>query len=395
MKKQLLVLVSSMLLLAACGQNDSSAASSTPIDSSTGGDSSSSIPAEPAKIDVTIKITAVGIEEYTGTHSKLYINSSFESADWTTHVMTQDADNANIWTYTFSQVEVDARYKFNIYYGNDEAPDWSNGINAEGTGENPLTITVTEDKSLYEFTSNFTIPTTSHTFTLVLTPHVQTTEGTDDTMYDSTYLWMWYTPDNTTVLNKQNDGTWTYQVSDFTGNSFQFTPCLGSENAINWSYQHGAYENGTWSQWNAINVTLEEGKTEYTYDIYFKAQPDQPAGATYSVTWHYNATSWVNLGSSISVCYTVNGGDLQWASMTWDEQDSYNYTATGADIPSGATVNYYLYSWKADGDIRYLAQDATGTNFSITVSSNLEFILTGDFGSTANSYGVGSVSAAA
>lgn len=86
---------------------------------------------------------------------------------------------------------------------------------------------------------------------------------------------------------------------------------------------------------------------------------------------------------------------MQWAKMNWDSQDSYNYTATGADIPSGATVNYYLYSWKAEGDIRYLAQDATGTNFSITVTSNLEYILTGDFGSTANSYGVGSVSEAA
>lgn len=388
MKKKLLVLLSTMFLLAACGRTSSSKESSSSSTSSPSHDSSVT-PVEPVKIDVTIKVTASGIEEYTGTHSNLYINSNFETSDWNTHVMSQDEENKDIWTYTFNQIEVDARYKFNIYYGGDETPDWANGINAEGSSENPLTVTISEEKTVYEFTSTFTVPTASYSFTLVLTPHIQTTEGTDDKMYDSTYLWMWCIAKDDVALEKQSDGTWTYKVSDYMGTKFQFTPCLGSESAINWSYQHGAYKDGTWEQWNSIDITLEEEKDSYSYDVYFNSQPDEVVGATYSITWHYNATSWDNLGSEISVCYTVNSGSLIWLKMNWDEQSNYNYTATGADIPSGATVAYHLYSWKADNDERYLAEDATGKDFSITVSSNLEYILTGEFGASAGLYGVG------
>lgn len=387
MKKQLLLLFSSMLLLTACGETDSSQGSTST--SVTTSESSTQTSVEPAKIDVTIKVTASGIDEYTGSHSKLYINSNFESNDWNTHAMSQDTDNKDIWTYTFNEIEVDARYKFNIYYGGDEEPDWSNGINGEGSSENPLTVTISEDKTVYEFNSTFTIPKVKHTFNLVLTPHIQSTEGKDDEMYDTTYLWMWCSTASSAALTKQSDGTWTYQVSEYEGNTFQFTPCLGSENQADWSsFQHGAYENGTWTSWNSLNVTLIEGTSSYSYDIYFNGQPAKPVGATYSVIWHYYATSWDNLGGSISVCYKVNGGTLQWAAMPWDEQSNYNYTATGADIPEGATVNYYLYSWKADGDIRYLG-DATGAEFSITVSSNLEYILTGDFGASNGVYGAG------
>lgn len=387
MKKQLLVLMSTMLLLSACSPDNSSTESSS---SSSSSSQTSTDPVEPAKIDVTIKVTASGISEYSGSHSTLYINSNFESSDWNTHAMSQDATNVNVWTYTFSKVEVDARYKFNIYYGGDKEPDWSNGINAEGSSESPLTITVSENKSVYEFTSTFTVPTTSHSFSLVLTPHIQTTEGTDDTMYDSTYLWMWCSSKESALLEKQSDGTWKYEVEEYVGSNYQFTPCLGTENAMNWDYQHGAYEDGTWTKWNAIEIKLEEGKTSYSYNIYFNSQPDEIKGATYSVTWHYNATNWDNInGDSISVCYTVNGGTLNWAKMTWDQQSNYNYTVKGSDIPSGATVKYYLYTWKADGDVRYLAQDYSGTNFEITVSSDLEYIINGDFGASASAYGVG------
>ena len=403
MKKQLLLLSSAMLLLCACSPSTPSAGSSSSSDSSsspsssstpvtpdvTSSSESSAEPIEPAKIDVTIKVTASGISEYSGTHSKLYINSNFETRDWNTHPMTQDETNQNVWTYVFSQIEVDALYRFNIYYGDDTQPDWSNGLNAEGTSEKPIKLTVTEDQTLYEFNSTFTVPTTSHTFTLVLTPHIQSTEDTDDTMYASTYLWMWCSPDNTVGLTKQDDGTWTYEVSGYVGDKFQFTPCLGSESAINWSYQHGKYEDGAWAEWKSIEIDLSEDKESYAYDIYFKAQPDEIVGATYSVTWHYYATSWDNLGSEISVVYTVNGGTAIWSKMSWDKQTGYNYTATGADIPSGATVKYRLYSWKAENDERYLAADATGTYFSITVSSNLEYILTGDFGTSDSRYGVG------
>ena len=388
MKKQLLVLLSTMFLLASCGQEKSSEEIPPSSSSETSTSETAQTSVEPAKINVTIKVTASGIEEYSGSHSKLYINSNFESS-WNTHAMTQDSENKNIWTYTFSQIEVDARYKFNIYYGGDETPDWSNGLNSEGSADNPLTVTISEDKTVYEFTSTFVVPQTSYTFTLVLTPHIQSTEGTDDEMYDSTYLWMWCSTAESAVLEKQSDGTWTYQVSEYVGSKFQFTPCLGTESAINWSYKHGAYENGEWVQWNATEIVLEEGKTSYSYDIYFKSQPDKVVGETYSVTWHYYAESWDNLGSSISVCYTVNDGSTVWSAMEWDEQTGYNYTAKGADIPSGATVKYHLYSWKAEGDERYLAQDEKGTDFSITVSSNLEYILTGDFGASASAYGVG------
>ncbi len=388
MKKQLLVFLPTLFLLTGCGLDNSSGLSSSTTSTSTS--TSSSTPVEPAKIDVTIKVTASGIEEWSGSHSKLYINSNFEVSEWNTYVMSQDADNKNVWTYTFSQIEVESRYKFNIYYGSDDSADWSNGLNKEGTSENPLTVTITEDKKVYEFASTFEVPTVSHTFSLILTPHIQSVEGTDDIMYSSTYLWMWCSPNDTVVLTKESNGTWTYQVTDYVGSIFQYTPLLGTQSAGDWSYQHGAYENGTWVQWNSINLTLEEGKSSYTRDIYFKSQPNEITGTTYSITWHYNGTNWETLdGNQLQVCYTVNGGALQWKHMTWDQQTSYNYTFTGSDIPSGALVKYHLYTWK-DESARYLAADTSGNDFEVTVNSDLEFIITGDFGE-ANSYSVATV----
>lgn len=397
MKKHVLLLLSTMLLLSACANDNSSKGSST-SSSETPASSTTSTPAEPAKIDVTIKTTASGIEEYSGSHSKLYINSNFESSDWTTHVMTQDSTNEDVWTYTFSQVEVDSRFKFNIYYGGDEEADWSNGINKEGSGAEPRSITIEENKSIYEFDSTFVVPSTSHTFSLILTPHVQTTEGKDDTMFDSTYLWMWCSTANAACLEKQSDGTWKYEVEEYVGTVYQITPCLGSKSAMDWKYQHGAYEDGTWAPWNAIDITLEEGQTSYSYDIYFNSQPAEITGATYSITRHYNATSWTNLGDKIEVCYSVNddSGNYNWLKMEYDKQANYNYTIKASDIPDGATVKYHLYSWiskddEGNVDIRYLAKDATGTDFEITVSKDLEFILNGEFGTSAGAYGVGTV----
>lgn len=389
MKKHALLLLSTMLLLSACGNDNSSKGSS--ISSETSTSSTTSTPVEPAKIDVTIKTTASGIEEYSGSHSKLYFNSNFESSDWTTHVMTQDSTNKDVWTYTFSQVEVDSRFKFNIYYGGDESADWSNGINKEGSSAEPRSITIVENKSVYEFDSTFTVPTVSHTFSLILTPHVQTTEGTDDKMFDSTYLWMWCTSEEKALLEKQSDGTWKYEVKEYVGSVYQFTPCLGSKSAMDWNYQHGSYEEGAWTTWKAIDITLEEGKTSYSYNIYFNSQPAEITGVTYSVTWHYNATSRDNLGDKISVCYSVDGGSINWLEMASDKQENYNYTIKASDIPDGATVKYHLYSWKAKGDERYLAKDATGTDFEIEVSKDFEFILNGDFGASAGAYGVGTV----
>lgn len=390
MKKHVLLLLSTMLLLSACGNDNSSKGSST-SSSETPASSTTSTPAEPAKIDVTIKTTASGIEEYSGSHSKLYINSNFESSDWTTHVMTQDSTNEDVWTYTFSQVEVDSRFKFNIYYGGDETADWSNGINKEGSGTEPRSITIEENKSIYEFDSTFVVPSVSHTFSLILTPHVQTTEGKDDTIFDSTYVWMWCTSEEKALLEKQSDGTWKYEVEEYVGTVYQFTPCLGSKSAMDWTYQHGAYEDGTWTTWKAIDISLVEGQTSYSYDIYFNSQPAEITGTTYSITWHYNATSLTNLGEKISVCYSVDGGSINWLEMSGGEQTNYNYTIKASDIPDGAKVKYHLYSWKADGDVRYLAKDATGTNFEITVSKDFEFILNGEFGTSAGAYGVGTV----
>ena len=389
MKKHVLLLLSTMLLLSACGNDNSSKGSST-SSSETPASSTTSTPVEPAKIDVTIKTTASGIEEYSGSHSKLYINSNFESSDWTTHVMTQDSTNEDVWTYTFSQVEVDSRFKFNFYYGGDEEADWSNGINKEGSGTEPRSITIEENKSIYEFDSTFVVSSVSHTFSLILTPHVQTTEGKDDTIFDSTYVWMWCTSEEKALLEKQSDGTWKYEVEEYVGTVYQFTPCLGSKSAMDWTYQHGAYEDGTWTTWKSIDISLVEGQTSYSYDIYFNSQPAEITGATYSITWHYNATSWTNLGGKISVCYSVDGGSINWLEMSEDEQTNYNYTIKASDIPDGAKVKYHLYSWKADGDERYLA-DENGNDFEITVSKDLEFILNGEFGTSAGAYGVGTV----
>ncbi len=381
MKKQLLLLLSSMLLLTACGEdNSASSGLSTPTTSETSTTSGSSqTPVEPTKIDVTIKITAKGIEEYTGTHSKIYINSNFDSADWSTYVMSQDTEDKNIWTYTFSEVEVDARYKFNTYYGGESTPDWANGCNAEVDSENYRVVSISKDKSVYEFESTFTIPTKAYSFTLKLTPHIQSTEGTDDKMYDSTYLWMWHSPDNNDVLEKQSDGTWTFKVEDYTGGAYEFTPCLGYESEMKWGYQHGAYEDGKWVKWNSIKITLEESKTSYDYQIYFNGQPDEITGTTYSVTWNYAPTSWDNIGSSMSVRYKVNAAaDYSWLTMNWIKADN-KFTYTLANISSGTVLTYNLYSWKATGDERTLVADDTGADFSITVTKDLEYILTGDF----------------
>ena len=397
MKKQALLLVSALLVLSACGNSGSSAeSSSSPSPSSSPASSaqSSSTPAEPAKIDVTIKVTASGISEYSGSHSKLYINGNFKTTDWGTYAMTQDSENANVWTYTFTEVEVDVIYRFNIYYGTDEKANWTDGRNKEGDDKDPRTVIISEDQTEYSFGATFEVPSASYTFTLVLTPHIQSTKGTDDAMYDSTYLWMWCSAAEKAALTKQSDGTWTYAVENFEGSKFSYTPCLGTKSDIDWNYKYGQYnDSGTWDPWNGNEITLEEGKTSYSCDVYFNSQPKEVTGDTYSVTWHYKKTSDTNIGGSISVCYKVDGGDLVWKTMEKDSQTNYDYTAIGADIPSGAKVTYHLYSWIAEGDERYLGVDANGTDFSITVSSNLEYILSGDFGASNGVYGVGTATA--
>lgn len=399
MKKQLLVLLSSMLLLSGCGI-DNSTSSASSVSSDTGSSETTpttpSLPAEPAKIDVTFKVTASGIDEYSGSHSILYINSNFEGSDWTTHAMSQDEENKNIWTYTFNEVEVDARYNYNIVYGSEDKVDWANGFNTEGNGEEPRVIKIEEDKSLYEIDATFVIPTVKHSFTLKLTPHVQTTKGSDDTMYDSTYVWMYCSVENQAALEKQSDGTWTYEVTDYVGTVFEYTPCLGSQSAINWSYQYGQYkDDGQWEQWNGTKLTLVEGTTEYTADVYFCKQPDEITGDTYSITWHYLATDTSNIivSNGIKVVYKVNGTTVEpWPSMWEDNTDTtkYNYTLKADNIPSGATVTYHLYNWRASGDERYLYSDTSWTDFEITnVTSDLEYIITGDFGATAGTCGQG------
>ncbi len=392
MKKQLLVLLSSMLLLSGCGI-DNSTSSASRVSSDTGSSETTpttpSTPAEPAKIDVTFKVTAKGIDEYSGSHSILYINSNFESSDWTTHAMSQDEENKNIWTYTFKEVEVDARYNYNIVYGSEDKIDWSNGFNTEGDGTEPRVIKIEEDKSLYEIDATFVIPTVKHSFTLKLTPHVQTTKGTDDTIYDSTYVWMYCSVEDPAALTKQSDGTWTYEVTDYEGTVFEYTPCLGTKSAINWDYKYGQYkDDGSWEPWNATKLNLVEGTKEYTADVYFCKQPVKITGDTYSLTLHYNTETFINLGDSVSAYYKVDGtSDYTWLGMPWDSTDDYKYTGTLADIPSGTIIKYHLRSWPTGGT-SYLGNE-NGEDFTITVTSDLEYIITGDFGEPNGAYGNG------
>lgn len=399
MKKQLLVLLSSMLLLSGCGI-DNSTSSASRVTSDTGSSETTpttpSTPAEPAKIDVTFKVTAKGIDEYSGSHSILYINSNFESSDWTVNAMSQDEENKNIWTYTFKEVEVDARYNYNIVYGSEDKIDWSNGFNTEGDGTEPRVIKIEEDKSLYEIDATFVIPTVKHSFTLKLTPHVQTTKGTDDTIYDSTYVWMYCSVEDPAALTKQSDGTWTYEVTDYVGTVFDYTPSLGTKSAINWDYKYGQYkDDGSWEPWDATKLNLVEGTKEYTADVYFCKQPNEITGDTYSITWHYLATDTSNIVTDqpIQVVYKVNeASGFTWTKMWEDSTDTtkYNYTLKVDDIPSGANILYYLYQWRATGDERYLYSDTSWTKFEITnVTSNLEYIITGDFGATAGTCGQG------
>ncbi len=396
MKKQLLVLLSTMLLLTACGEDNNSTTPSDPSDNS--GDVIPT-PTEPAKIDVTIKVTASGIDEYSGSHSTLWINSNFEISDWNYYAMTQDSENKNVWTYSFSQVEVDARYNYNIVFGSSESPDWSNGFNLEGTGEESRAITFKEGTTTYDIAATFVVPTVKHTFTLYLTPHIQTTKGTDDAIYASTYVWIYSSIENSNVLlTKQSDGTWAYSVSEYVGNSFKITPVLGSKTTQDWdNCKFGKYgDDGVFTVWNEDTINLVEGNTSYKYDAYFKTQPDEVTGDTYSVTWHYYYNDWNgnNLGiGAPSVHYKVNSAsEYTKIQMSWDSTDTskYQYTLTANDIPSGATVKYRLYTWHSDSDVRYLASDTTGTDFEITnINSNLEYIVTGVFGATADAYGQG------
>ncbi len=396
MKKQLLVLLSTMLLLTSCGEDNNS---TTPSDSSDSGDVTPT-PTEPAKIDVTIKVTASGIDEYSGSHSTLWISSNFEVSAWNYHAMTQDSENENIWTYTFSQIEVDSRYNMNFWYGSDTGPDWANGLNKEGTEAEPLVVTISESKTVYEFDATFEVPTVKHTFTLYLTPHIQTTKDIDDKIYNSTYVWLWSSIENGNVrLTKQTDGTWAYSVSEYVGKSFKITPVLGSESSQDWNNcKFGKYkDNGEFEVWGDDTIELVEGTTSYNYDAYFKQQPEEVTGDTYSITYHYFYDNWNdnNLGSGVpSIQYKVNSAaNYEWLTMSWDKTDKYQYTATLTNIPSGATVKYRLYTWHSDADVRYLGSETNGTDFEITnINSNLEYIIAGAFGASASAYGQGTAS---
>ncbi len=364
MKKQLLILFSTLFLLTGCGQQDnsseepSSSVTSNTSESSEATSSSSSTPVEPAKIDVTIKVTASGIDEYTGNHSKLYINSNFDCTDpdqWLTHEMTQSTEDNNIWTYTFSQIEVESRYKYNIIYGSDEEPDWTNGFNKEGSGDEPITVTITEDKTVYEVACSFNIPTTKHTFKLVLTPHIKTSKDAEDEAFNSdTYVWMWCSlsqgSENMKLTKDETGNTWTYQVTDYVGDAFQFTPTLGTSAAANWTYQYGAYkDDGTWEKWEkASSIDLTGNEESYSYDVCFNGQPAEPSADVEKVDVTFKVTaSGINeyTGSHSKLYINSNLDSTEWSTheMTQSTEDNNVWTCAFSQVAVGNGYEFNIY----------------------------------------------------
>ncbi len=325
--------------------------------------------------DITLSVTVSGIETYEGKHQKIYVNGSMIPAEsagqWGTLALTQDSEDANVWSVVVPSVTLGNYYQYAYYYGGETVSDvdWANGKCNELAADENLTLETAEGTYLYESEASFNVPEggVDVTFTFKVNPVVQATaDGEQVNVNEANYLWCWNSLDNGTVLFDTNtDGTRQRELTAtfYEGvATFQIKFILSSSNtapaASDWdNYCWGAYESGVFVPWTAsLNLDLED--TNIVGGVYnhpscvFESEPEViPVGESYEVDFN------LTLGENSDVTWMgLNVGDGPYTSNTsWDSnltQEGNTWTvhkSYGSDVIS---INFCFCGgkWVSESD---------------------------------------------
>lgn len=343
MKK--LLIIPAVLLLASCGSNGGATASTSAPASTSGQSTSKTTPVGPTVTDITLNVTVSGIDTYEEGHSYIWINCDAlgTSTEWGSAVLTQDTTDANKWSIVFEDFELEQSITYNLYYGNESSPDWTNGKNISES-EN-LTLVTEEGKTSYDLAAEFYVPSSTGTIDLKFSVSALIMETADDAgknISEGNYIWAWNNLDNTTVkLEKDTDDSWYFAKEDvdlLDGKvTVQITCVIGSAYSANWDYQQGAWESGTWVKYTSgISFEFTETETTHLENIYFQGEPEPVEGVTLTINYIESAetTLWAN-SRWLEASYTkTNSGELNdfWpGNLTWNESingysNTYLYT---------------------------------------------------------------------
>lgn len=377
MKKSLILLSLLVLGLAACdGSTTSSSTSQSSSSSTTTSTSDSTGDIEVPISDITFTITVEGIDTYEDDHTTIWINSPLapdnkNNDGWGYSSLTQSQEDANSWSITFTDVEMDQSYYYNIYYGTDTNPNWT-AINNEGSSETPRSLLVINGTTEYSAVATFELPDEFvDSLTVTITPIIQTdVNGTTEELLSTNYVWAWSSHANGNVrFEKQSDNTWSYTFTNVaTGvENFALTFVLGSDEEPDWSYQWGAYENGVWTTWNEYKFDVASDTTTITYDhAYFNDQPAEIVETSISLTVNLIfGEAFVEENSGIQFNYNFTNGTSDYI---WDKyfktENNINYVFTLDNIEEGASVYFRIYTWASNVD-KVICYDENWTNFAV------------------------------
>lgn len=328
--KKLWMIVPAMFLVASCG---SAEPTTTTTGTSTPTTTTPTTPVGPVVADVTISVTVSGIDTYEGGHQFIWINSDAlgSATEWGAAKLTQDTTNQNKWSIVIEDFELEQAITYNLYYGTETAPDWTNGKNViEGDSQ---TIVTEEGTTSYDVAATFHVPTVTGQVNVryYVNPKIITTSGGSETdISDGNYVWAYNNLDADNVkLEKQLDGTWLFardNVDLLDGvATVQLTCVLGSNFGPDWDYQQGAWESGTWQKWdNGVSFEFTADTAEHTDNVYFNGEPAVVTGTV--LTIHYFESNdctiwptsrWLNYSYTDS---TLGSSTKAWAANPeWDD----------------------------------------------------------------------------
>ena len=346
MKK--LLIIPAVLLLASCGSNGGATGLSTSAPASTGQSTSKTTPAGPTITDITLNVTVSGIDTYEGGHSHIWINCDAlgTSSEWGSEVLVQDTTDANKWSIVFEDFELEQSITYNLYYGTETSPDWTNGKNVSES-EN-LTLVTEEGITSYDLAAEFYVPSSTGKINLKFSVSpliMETVDAAGKNISEGNYIWAWNNLDNTTVkLEKDTDDSWYFAKEDvdlLDGKvSIQLTCVIGSVYSADWNYKQGAWEAGAWVPYGdgkpGLIFDFTGTETTHLESIYFQGEPEPVEGATVTINYFESAetTLWAN-SHWLEASYTkTNSGELNdfWpGNLTWNEStngysNTYLYT---------------------------------------------------------------------
>lgn len=330
MKK--LLIIPAVLLLASCGSNGGATGSSTSAPASTGQSTSKTTPAGPTITDITLNVTVSGIDTYEENHAFIWINCDAlgTSTEWGSAVLTQDTTDANKWSIVFEDFELEQSITYNLYYGTETSPDWTNGKNISES-EN-LTLVTEEGKTSYDLAAEFHVPTITGYADIKFSVSaliMETADAAGKNISEGNYVWAYNNLDaNTVKLEKDTDDSWFFAKEDVPlldgVATVQLTCVIGSAYAANWDYQQGAWEAGVWTKYtNGISFEFSETETTHLENIYFQGEPEPVTGPTLTIYVREDSTSefwptgrWVEYGTTEYVL-----GDGTWiADLAWNDE---------------------------------------------------------------------------